>query len=121
MATRAMAKKQIDSIGALISAGGGSSRMSIASHVVGTNANITAAAGTVYALPDATLSTNRTIDVTAINTNGDYFEIDNLETGFTWSFTGATVYLIDGTTTVTSLGVGFYQFRRINGKIKQIN
>lgn len=101
--------------------GGGSSRMAISTHSVGTDANITAAAGYIYALPDATLSTNRTIDVTAINTNGDYFEIDNLETGFTWSFTGATVYLIDGTTTVTNLSVGFYQFRRINGKIKQIN
>jgi len=97
------------------------SRKTTSIQQVGTDANITAAAGTLYALPAATLSTNRTIDVTAINTDLDYFEIDNLEAGFVWSFTGATVYLQDGTTTVTNLAVGFYQFKRINGKIKQIN
>ena len=89
--------------------------------VVGTNANITAIPGTIYALPAATLSTNRTIDVSALNADRDYIEIDNLEAGFTWSFTGATVYLQDGTTTVTNLAVGYYKFKRINGKIKQTN
>lgn len=102
--------------------GGGSSRMVISNQTVATDANVTAAAGYVYDLPAATLSTNRNFDVTALNTDGDYIEILNNEAGFTWTFTGATVYLIDRTTTVTTLTTAsFYQLRRINGKIIIIN
>lgn len=86
--------------------------------VTGTDANITAAAGNVIYLPAATLSTGRTIDVTALNTDGDFIEIYNSEAGFTWSFTGATVYLLDRTTTVTTLVVdAVYKIRRVSGKL----
>ncbi len=68
-----------------------------------TDANITAVAGTAYRLPPSTLTTNRTIDVSGLNAAGDYVEFYNNETGFTWSFTGATVYDSDGTTAVTEL------------------
>lgn len=88
------------------------------SDVTGTNANLTAAAGTVVYLPAATLSTNRTIDMAALNTDGDYIEIYNHEAGFTWSFTGATVYLLDRTTTASTLVVdGVYKIRRVSGKL----
>lgn len=87
-------------------------------NVVGTDANITAAAGTVYHLPAATLSANRTINVSALTTENDYIEILNNEAGFTWSFTGATVYLVDRTTTVTNLVTdAHYKIRLINGKL----
>lgn len=93
-----------------------------AAQAIGTDANITAAAGTTYDLPTATLSANRTIDVSGLNTDGDYIEVLNNEAGFTWSFTGATVYLVDRTTTVTNLlTAAFYQIRRINGKLIIIN
>ena len=101
---------------------GGSSRNIAAFEVIGTNANITAAAGTVYYLPSATLSANRTIDVTALNTNLDYLEIHNNETGFTWSFTGASVYFSDNTTLVTTiLADTNYIIRRSNGRLRIIN
>jgi len=93
-----------------------------AAQAVGTDANITATAGTTYDLPTATLSANRSIDVSGLNTDGDYIEVLNNEAGFTWSFSGATVYLVDRTTTVTNLlTAAFYQIRRINGKLIIIN
>lgn len=86
--------------------------------VVGTNANITAVAGTAYNLPAATLTTNKTIDMTNVNTDGDYVEFFNNETGFIWSFTGQTVYDSDGSTTVTELlANGNSIVRRVNGKL----
>jgi len=86
--------------------------------VVATDANITAAPGTVYHLPAATISANRTINVSAISTENDYIEILNNEAGFTWSFTGATVYFVDRTTTVTNLVTdAHYKIRLINGKL----
>ncbi|MDB5199148.1 MAG: hypothetical protein JWO92_1111 [Chitinophagaceae bacterium] len=88
---------------------------------VATDANITATAGTSYSLPAATLSTNRTIDVSGLNTNGDYIEIDNQEAGFTWSFTGATVYDGYENSVTTLLSNTRYLLRRTNGKIKIIN
>jgi len=89
--------------------------------VTGTNANITAAAGTSYHLPAATLSTNRTIDVSGLNVAGDYLEISNQEAGFTWSFTGASVYLADETTVTILLAQTNYIIRFINGKLRIIN
>lgn len=90
--------------------------------VTGTDANITASAGDVINLPSAILSANRTINVSSLNTDGDYLEISNYENGFTWSFTGATVYMINRTTTVTNLssdsGNGAsYIIRNENGKL----
>lgn len=102
--------------------GGGAARTYIVAQVVGTNANITATYGTTYYLPAATLSTARTIDMTALNTDMDYIEITNNEGGFTWSFTGQTVYLADNTTTVSALNNNTtYQIRRINGRLRVIN
>lgn len=86
--------------------------------IIGTDANISAAAGDIIYLPSATLSANRTIDVSGLNTDGDYLEIYNNEAGFTWSFTGATVYLLDRTATASTLVVdGVYKIRRVSGKL----
>lgn len=94
------------------------SRKIIHTTVTGTDANITAAAGTAYNLPAATLSTGRTIDVTNLNQNGDYVEFYNNEEGFVWSFTGATVYDSDGATAVTELLINANSvIRRVNGKL----
>jgi hypothetical protein len=93
-----------------------------ATQVTSTDANITATFGTTYILPAATLTANRTIDMTALNTAMDYVEIINLEAGFTWSFTGQSVYFADGVTTVTNLLANTnYIIRNINGKLRIIN
>lgn len=85
---------------------------------IGTDANITAVAGTAYNLPAATLTTNKTIDMTNVNTDGDYVEFFNNETGFIWSFIGQTVYDSDGSTVVTELlANGNSVVRRVNGKL----
>lgn len=88
---------------------------------VGTDANITAAAGTAYSLPAATLTIARNIDMTNVNTNGDVVEIDNQEAGFTWTFTGQTVYdAYENAVTVLMTNTR-YIIRRTNGKLKIIN
>jgi len=89
--------------------------------VVATDANITAVDRTLYHLPAATLSTGRTINVSGL-TDGQSIKILNNEAGFTWSFTGASVYLVDGTTTITNLSVNtFYELIKINGKIIKVH
>lgn len=86
--------------------------------VTGTDASITVAAGTAYHLPAATLSTGRNLDMTNVNTNGDYVEFYNNEEGFVWTFTGQTVYDSDGATAVTELLINTNSVvRRINGKL----
>jgi len=107
-----------------IRAGGGGfsySRNIIIAVSTGTDANITAAAGTAYSLSAATLSTNRTIDMTNLNTNGDYIEFDNQEAGFTWTFTGQTVYDAYENSVTVLLTNTRYIIRRTNGKLKIIN
>lgn len=86
-----------------------------------TNANLTVAAGTAYHLPSGTLTANRTINVSALTTAADFVEIYNNETAFTWTFTGATVYLSNETAVTTLLANTNYQLRFIDGKIRIIN
>lgn len=86
-----------------------------------TNANLVVAPGVSYSLPAATLTVNRTIDLTAINANADYVEIDNQEAGFTWTFIGGTVYdAYENIVTILTANTR-YILRRSNGKIKIIN
>lgn len=81
-----------------------------------TDADFTIAVNSIKNLPPATLTANRNITIPA-GTNGDYIEIFNKETGFTWNLIGATVYLADETTTVTSLLYNApIQIRFVNGK-----
>lgn len=83
-----------------------------------TNADFTASVNTVYNLPAATLSTNRTITIPA-GSDMDVIEIYNEEAGFTWNLTGSTVYQSDGTTAVTSLlAQTNYVIRKVSGKWK---
>lgn len=101
--------------------GGTTPRYAAYTTAVSTDANLVAAAGVSYSLPAATLTANRTIDLTAINTNGDYFEIDNQEAGFTWTFINGNVYdayenLVGNLNANTR-----YILRRTNGKIKIFN
>ena len=109
---------------ALIPGGGGGSsspRYAAYTTALATNANLAVAAGVSYSLPAATLTANRTIDLTAINTNGDYIEIDNQEAGFTWTFIGGTVYdAYENIVTILTANTR-YILRRSNGKIKIIN
>lgn len=102
--------------------GTASMRQFVTRVLVGTNANITAIPGTAYRLPAATLTESRNIDISGLNTAGDYIELDNEEAGFTWNITGATLFLGDGVTTVTSVLSGATTQIRFNGtKIKIIN
>lgn len=97
-------------------------RRTVASIITATDANISAVAGTLYNLPAATLSTSRSINISALNQSGDYLEINNEENGYAWTITGATLYLGDGVTTVTQLVTNATTQIRFNGiKIKIIN
>ena len=89
--------------------------------VLSVDANIIAAPGISYSLPAATLTTNKTIDVTAINSESDYLEIDNQEAGFVWSFIGGIVYDAYENTVAILTANTRYILRRSNGKIKIIN
>jgi hypothetical protein len=98
------------------------SRTIINSQTVVTDANITAAAGVSYFAAANIFSTARTIDVSALNTDNDYIEIYLDTQTSNLSFTGASVYLADNTTTVTNLLVrANYQIRRKNGRLYIIN
>jgi len=89
--------------------------------VVGSNSNMIVTAGSVIHLPAGTLTANRTIDLSGLNTDNDYLEIQNNQTGsFTWSFTGQTVYLSDRTTALTILPTGISVLRRIDGRLIKI-
>ena len=86
-----------------------------------TNADFTAAVNTVYYLPSATLTTNRTITIPT-GANMDLIEFYNNETGFTWNLAGELVYLSDNVTTVTSLLANTnYIIRRVNGRWRVAN
>lgn len=88
---------------------------------VATNANLVVAPGISYSLPAALLTANRTIDLTALNTNGDYIEIDNQEAGFTWTFTGGIVYDAYENSVIILSANTRYILRRTNNKIKIFN
>lgn len=89
--------------------------------VTATNTDFTASVNTTYYLPEATLSTNRTITIPA-GTNGDPLEFVNLETGFSWLLAGAPVYLSDGVTTVTQLLAHTnYILRKVGGSWRVMN
>lgn len=81
------------------------------------NVNFSANAGDVLHLPSGTLTSNKTIDLSALTINGDYLEIYCHENnGFTWSFAGQPVYQLDRATTVTTLTNNTcYKIRRVAG------
>ena len=93
-------------------------RFAVYTTVVATNANLVALPGVSYSLPAATLTVNRTIDLAAINANGDYLEFDNQEAGFTWTFINGIVYDAYETPVTVLLANARYVLRRSNGKIK---
>lgn len=101
---------------------GGSGRRNSTADYVATDANQTAVAGSTLRLPAGTLTANRTIDISALSTEGDYLEIINKEAVFKWSFTGGSVYLSDEVTTVTTLpAVGNFILRVSGGKLQILN
>ncbi len=80
------------------------------------DADFSISVNTFVYLPAATLTTNRTITIPA-GTNGDQLEFYNNETGFSWNLAGASVYLADGVTLVTSLLANTNtQIRKVSGK-----
>ena len=103
--------------------GSGSSTPRYAAYAtaVSTDANLVVAPGVSYTLPAATLTANRTIDLTAINTNADYVEFDNQEAGFTWTFINGPVYDAYEGLVTTVFANTRYILRRSNGKIKIMN
>lgn len=94
------------------------SRTRVYTTIVATNATLVALPGVSYSLPAATLTINRSIDLTAINAEGDYLEIDNQEAGFTWNFINGIVYDAYETPVTVLLANARYVLRRSNGKIK---
>lgn len=87
-------------------------------HVVATDANITANNGYLYHLPAATLSVGRNIDLSALSVDGYSLTILNNEIAFPWTFTGLTVYDTDFTTVITSpLVNSMSKITRVNGKL----
>lgn len=101
--------------------GGGGGGSSTSTQSVATDANITATNNYLYVIPAATLTANRTIDVSGLTNNLDYIEVVTYEPTFTYSFTGATVYLLDGVTTVTTITNPLTIIKRINGKLTITN
>lgn len=98
--------------------GGSSGRATITSQTIATDANITAAAGVSYFASANLFTAARTIDVSALNTDNDYIEIYLDTQTFNLSFTGASVYLSDNTTTVSNLPVRVHiNIRRKNGRL----
>lgn len=86
-----------------------------------TDADYTAVINSVKYLPSATLTTNRTITIPT-GSNGDFLEIYNNEAGFSWLLSGASVYLSDGTTIVTSLYANTnHLIRKVSGKWRILN
>ena len=88
---------------------------------VSTDTNLVVVPGTSYSLPPATLTLNRTIDLTAINTEADYLEFDNQEAGFTWSFIGGIVLDAYGNSVMVLTTNTRYMLRRTNNQIKIFN
>lgn len=87
----------------------------------GTDADYTAIVNSVKYLPSATLSTNRTITIPT-GSNGDFLEIYNNEVGFNWLLTGASIYLADGSTIITSLYANTnHLIRKVSGKWRILN
>lgn len=86
-----------------------------------TDADYTAVVNSVKYLPGATLTTNRTITIPT-GSNGDFLEIYNNETVYSWNITGASVYLSDGTTVITSLYANTnHLIRKVSGKWRILN
>ena len=80
-----------------------------------TDADFTATVNAIKHLPDGVLSTNRVVTI-PVGSNGDVIELYNNEDTYTWTFAGATVYLADRTTTVTTLLYNVPTLmRKING------
>ena len=108
----------LDTVG---SGGGSTPRYAAYTTATSTDANLVVAPGTSYTLPAATLTANRTIDLTAINAEADYIEIDNQETGFTWSFIGGIVLDAYGNSVTILMANTRYILRRTNNQIKIFN
>ncbi len=86
-----------------------------------TDVNFSIVVNTGTYLPNATLSTNKTITIPT-GTNGDFIEIFNNESVFTWLLAGSPVYYSDGITTVPSLVSNTnYLIRFISGKWRILN
>ena len=92
-------------------------RSSPSIQIIGTDANITAQPGTQLVLRSGVLTANRTIDVTALNTDKDYLLINNLEGNFSYTFTGQTVFYNDAVNAMTLLPKAVIILQRIDGKI----
>ena len=101
--------------GIAIGSGGGSS-FTIAT---ATDANITAANGYGYDIPNGVLSASRDIDLSALTTECEFY---NQEATYTLTFTGGTVYMMGGTETVTELMTfATTRIRKVNSKFIIIN
>lgn len=97
-------------------------RTIINTQVIATDANITAQPGQSIFAAANLFTANRTIDLTALNTDNDYLEIYIDNQSFTVSFTGQSVYFSDNSTTVGNLVLDqHYQIRRKNGRLYIIN
>lgn len=103
------------------SGSGATPRYTAYTTAVSTDTNLVVAPGTSYSLPAATLTLNRTIDLTAINTEADYVEFDNQEASFTWSFIGGIVLDAYGNSVMVLTANTRYMLRRSNNQIKIFN
>ena len=110
-----------DNVWATPVGGGATPRYAAYTTILATNANLVAAPGTSYSLPAATLTINRTIDLTLINAEADYVEFDNQEAGFTWTFINGTVIDAYGNSVTILMANTRYILRRTNNQIKIFN
>jgi hypothetical protein len=86
-----------------------------------TDANFSIVVNTGTYLPNATLTSNKIITIPA-GVNGDFIEIFNNESVFSWLLAGSPVYYSDGFTTVPSLVSNTnYLIRFISGKWRILN
>ena len=100
---------------------GGSGRTTLNSSVTATDANLVAAAGIGIYIPSGVLTQDRTVNLAALNTEGDYWEVYNFETTYSVTPTGASLYLSDLSTLSAIPANTSVQVRRIGGLLRVIN
>ncbi len=99
--------------------GGGGGGGGITNFVVQTDNNFSLANGTGHILTDNLLTTNRTVDVSALTTE---CEIYNGRQGYSLTFTGGTVYRSGGSTVETEvMSEATTHLRKVGSKIMIIN
>ena len=100
---------------------GSAGRTALSGVVTATNANLVAAPSVGIYIPSGVFTANRNVDLSALNTDGDYWELYNFETTYSVIPTGLALYLSDGTALSVFPAQTNIQVRMIGGVLRVIN